>query len=84
MLEVTAESGTFYHGPDKSSDDTLVPNPPLASSLSWPTQYRIIRPYKKVETLKLDTEHLHCPQKRTDPLFDSFAWKKRSPSGFSG
>ena len=73
MLEATAESGTFNHSLlDKSLNDTLVPNPPPASSPSWPTQYRIVQLYNNVETLKLDTEHLYCLQRRTNPLFDSF------------
>ena len=79
MLGATAESGAFNHGlPDKPSGDKLVPNPPPASSTSRPKQNRIIWLYNEVESLNLNTEHLYCPQNRTNPLFDSFCLETSS------
>jgi len=81
MLEATAESRTFEYGPpDESSDDPLVSNPPPASSPSWPNQSRVIHYYNEVESLTLDTQHLYCPLRRDNPLFDSFCLE-RSPNG---
>jgi len=61
-------------------DDPLVPNPPPASSRSWPNQSRAIQYYNEVKSLTLDTQHLYCPLKRNNTLFDSFRLE-RSPKG---
>lgn len=78
MLDAIAESRNIQYVPLDKLDAPLVSNPPLAPSCSWPNKLRSIHSYEKVESIKIGMDHLYCPLKSNNPLFNSFCLGRSS------